>query len=133
MSKRKLDDESARLIVELKRDGIDVEQLSELFDVCSSTIYSVLNGISWTRATKPLGIQPRRVSTNRRKPKRGEDNIRSKLSNKDVLEIVELLKQKKLTQTQIGDRYGVSQMAVCFINTGRCWAHITGIGRDDVR
>jgi hypothetical protein len=51
----------------------------------------------------------------------GEQNGASKLTEDDVREIRELLKSKQLTQWQIASIYGVKQMAISNIHTGKTW------------
>ena len=53
---------------------------------------------------------------------RGEQITASKLTEKDVREIRALLAEGNLTQTAIGERYGVTVKAVNHIARGRSWA-----------
>jgi len=55
---------------------------------------------------------------------RGERCGKAKLTTKDVLVIKELLKNKKLTQKDIGEMYGVSNVCINYINTGKRWSHL---------
>lgn len=50
----------------------------------------------------------------------------AKLSNSQALEVVRLLREKKMTQQNIAALVGVSQSAVCNIARGRSWRSITG-------
>jgi hypothetical protein len=55
----------------------------------------------------------------------GEKHPRAKLTNKDVLEIFNLGKMGKYTQTYIGNLYGVSFSCVSAIVRGAKWTHVT--------
>lgn len=55
----------------------------------------------------------------------GEKCGTAKLSPDKVHEIVRLL-ESGTPQSQIANRFGVGQMAVSNINTGKTWSHITG-------
>lgn len=48
-----------------------------------------------------------------------------KLSPEDVLKIVNLLKETKLSQRAIGKRFGVDGQAISEVNGGRNWSHYT--------
>ena|SRR5882762_6583647 len=55
----------------------------------------------------------------------GISNGNAKLTEAQVLEVFELLKEGKLTQAEIGDRYGIAQTAVSYIKrTG--WRNLKG-------
>ena len=51
------------------------------------------------------------------------------LNSKQVLEIVKLCNERKISQEKIGGRFGVTQSCVMLIKTGRSWSHITNIQR----
>lgn len=54
---------------------------------------------------------------------RGERNGFSKLSDSDVVDIRELLKQG-LSQQSVGNKFGVSQRTVSLISRGQAWSHV---------
>ena len=56
----------------------------------------------------------------------GEKNPQSKLTNKDVYDIVEMLSDGVLQQ-EIADLYGVCHQAISNIARGVTWTHLTGI------
>lgn len=55
---------------------------------------------------------------------KGERNGNSKLGDKQVLEVLELLRSG-MTQQEIADHFGVSDSAISFIATGSTWKHLT--------
>ena len=55
----------------------------------------------------------------------GENNPRSKLTEPEVLQIIELLKTTNLTAEQIGQRFGVSKSAINNINIRKNWKHLS--------
>ena len=57
----------------------------------------------------------------------GEDNNISKLKDKDVIEIVNLMKEGKLKQTEIAKIYKVGKGTIRDIKFGKTWSWLTGI------
>lgn len=57
----------------------------------------------------------------------GETNGQSKLTNEQVIEIVELFKNEILTDVAIGKIYGVHQNTIHSIRSGKNWNNLTGI------
>ena len=57
--------------------------------------------------------------------KRGTDNVRSKLSEEDVLAIYEDVEH---TQHWLAEKYGVSQSTINHIRKGRSWRWLTKHG-----
>lgn len=55
---------------------------------------------------------------------RGENNKSSKLVNQDIIQIKLLLKEGKLTQKEIGKKFGVNDRSISNIKTGKKWSHI---------
>ncbi len=55
---------------------------------------------------------------------KGEKNARAKISESDVFSIRKMAANRKITQTEIGQRFGISQEQVCNINRRRAWAHV---------
>lgn len=53
----------------------------------------------------------------------GERNSVAKVTEKDVLEIKEMLNMN-IPQTRIAKAYGISQIEVSRINTGQRWSHV---------
>lgn len=62
----------------------------------------------------------------RKNQSQGQDHPESKLTDRQVFEIVSLLKTG-MTQQAIADRFNVSQSCIMLIKTGRSWSHLTGI------
>lgn len=54
----------------------------------------------------------------------GRKHPLSKLSDKKVIRIKKLLREKKMTHLQIASRYGVNKSKISHINTGLSWKHI---------
>jgi group I intron endonuclease len=54
----------------------------------------------------------------------GEKNPNAVLSEKQVLEIIDLINSKKYIQQEIADMYGVKQLVISRIKTGRTWKHL---------
>lgn len=62
-------------------------------------------------------------------PSYGSDHGNAVLDEKQVLEIMELLKARKPTQKEIAKMYGVAHSTINHIATGRLWSHLTGVSR----
>ena len=56
--------------------------------------------------------------------KLGEDNPSAKLRNEDVLEIIQLLQEGKLVNSEIAAIYGVHQNSIDCINRCQIWTHL---------
>ena len=61
---------------------------------------------------------------------RGERSSTAKLTEKDVLEIKDLLQEGRLLQTEIAKIYGVSNHAIFRIKAGDNWAWLTGFDKE---
>ena len=61
---------------------------------------------------------------NGRKAPRGSSNGLSKLVESQVLEIIELIKEGKLTQAEIGDRYNVARSTIGKIKSKANWGYL---------
>jgi DNA-binding XRE family transcriptional regulator len=55
---------------------------------------------------------------------KGINNPQHKLTEEQVIQIKLLLKEGKLTQQEIADIFGVSQMTISLIKSGKKWSHI---------
>jgi len=53
----------------------------------------------------------------------------SKLNEKQVLEIFEMIKAKKIIYKDIAKKFNVSTAAIALIAMGRNWSHLTGLKR----
>ena len=56
-------------------------------------------------------------------------NTQSKLTEKDVLDIIELRKKIKLKYSQIAIMFGITKSGVSSIFNGYTWTHITQINK----
>lgn len=57
--------------------------------------------------------------------RKGSNNGQAKLTEASVREIKALLAARDKTQNQIAEVYGVTRQAVCLINSGKRWSHVT--------
>jgi len=55
---------------------------------------------------------------------KGSKNSKSKLTEKDVVQIRRLLYETNLRQNQIAERFGVGPMIISNIKNGKNWSHI---------
>lgn len=61
-----------------------------------------------------------------KKASKGVDHINSKLTEEDVLKIYELSSKRALSQERIANMFGIKQITVSNIKTGRSWSWLTG-------
>lgn len=61
----------------------------------------------------------------------GSQQYMAILNESDVLEIIKLLDSKAMSQEKIGEMFGVKQITISNINTGRSWAHLTSRERTE--
>lgn len=64
---------------------------------------------------------------------KGELNPNSKLTEKEVLEIIDLLKNTSLTMKEIGQKFGVSRSAINNINLKQRWSYLTPNFHNNIR
>lgn len=57
----------------------------------------------------------------------GENNIMSKLTEDQVLEVYSQAHEGSISQTKIAEKFGVCQACVSSIKVGKIWSHITGV------
>lgn len=67
-----------------------------------------------------------KVARHRQARHRGADNPTAKITEEDVAMIVSLLRSGQ-SQRCVGNRFGISQKAVCNIWSGRSWGWLTGL------
>ncbi len=77
--------------------------------------------ISEKKKGKIFSSEHRKKLSEKRK---GENNPAHKLTEQDVIQIKLLLKEGKLSQRKIAKIFGVSQLIISKINTGKIWSHI---------
>lgn len=93
------------LIYDLQYTQLSYSQLSDKYDLSKSSICDINNGKTYFNSEISYPIR-----TNK--------NPRGALSDKQVLEIIELLKSSYLSYEEIGSQYGVEARAISRINRG---------------
>ena len=93
------------LIYDLQYTQLSYSQLSDKYDLSKSSIYEINNGKTYFNSEISYPIR-----TNK--------NPRGALSDKQVLEIIELLKSSYLSYEEIGSQYGIEARAISRINRG---------------
>jgi len=75
----------------------------------------------------PRGENARKSHLGVKNPKKGckgSKNNMAKLNEDQVREIKRLLNETNLSQREIGEKFGVGQMIISNIKTGKYWSHI---------
>lgn len=100
-------------IVDLYNSGQHThDSIAALYGVDSPAIYKILNGRTWAEIT---GINF------------SKSGLVKKLSEKEVIEIVDLYRTGDYSQKQISEFFCVGKTAIGNILTGKNWSHVTGI------
>ena len=93
------------LIYDLQYTQLSYSQLSDKYDLSKSSIYEINNGKTYFNSEISYPI-------------RTSKNPSGALSDKQVLEIIELLKSSYLSYEEIGGQYGIEARAISRINRG---------------
>jgi hypothetical protein len=72
-------------------------------------------------------LETRLKMTKREKVVRGEAHHNSKLTNSDVLEILNLYTTGIISMKSLSHKYGVSRTVIHLILRGKLWTHVTGL------
>lgn len=97
------------------------EELTRKYNVTASTIQGIRRGDTWKHLARPNGVEgPRDIL-------KGENHVFAKLTNDQVLEIIE---NDTHTHQELGDLYHVSPTLVTAIKNGKIWKHIN---RDNLK
>lgn len=81
-----------------------------------------LNNLEWCSGSFNVRHS---IETGLKTPARGEQIASNKLTEKQVLEICELLKNSNLSLKEIGDKYGVSKYCIFDIKRKKSWKWLT--------
>ena len=99
------------------------EDVCKKYDICPETLRKILTHKSYLKETKDLTINPVfKRSQSVGSP--GEKNGKAKLTEKDVLDIIELLKQKQ-SGASIARQYNVSTATISGIKNKKTWTYLT--------
>lgn len=109
----KLSNDIASEIIEDIKSGKKYAEISEEREVSQATISMIKTGKRWNTE----------VITTPKVSMKGSTNPSSKLTENDVREIFELLKQG-ISQSEIGKRYGVVKGLISEIARRKSWTHV---------
>ena len=117
-----LEKPTENLVNKCKEAGLDYVQVNHKdFNRCNPN----LNNLEWCSPVENYAHSKDNIENGYRK-NTGQLNCNALLTNKDVLEIVELLNTKKYSQEVLAKMFGVKQITISNINTGKSWTHLTG-------
>jgi hypothetical protein len=108
-----------RLLKETDLTYVDIVKKLNL-RVNEHQIYYINIGEQWVDESiqYPIRSNPKSLS------KTGKNNPASKLSEENVLEIINLLMNTKLTQQEIANKFGMHRNMIGYINTCKNWTHL---------
>lgn len=113
----KLTNEDVIEIKKLLMDGESQRAIANTFNVSRNTITFIQKGKTWTHIHVD-GFVPFD------KDNVGEGNPSAKLSEEQVIEIKKLLKNGKISQSEIAKIFNVSKHIISRIKTGKTWKHV---------
>lgn len=106
-------------IREMIISGSPIKAVAEAFNTTVSVVMSIRTGRRWSGVGDP-GLAKQCAESRLR----GKNHPKRKLSDTDVLNIIEMLRER-MTTREIAKIYGVGHMAISNINTGTTWSNIT--------
>lgn len=119
------DELSLKLIVQDINSGLFTRKdIMRKYGICAETLTNLVNKRHYKDELKDVEIIPNFIP-DKHGDSTGEKNGRAKLNEKQVLEIIDLLLAKKLTNKQIAEQYGVSCAAISHIKCKDTWTHLT--------
>lgn len=107
-------------IVSLSRKGFSLPELAAKFNVNKTTIFKIVNGLSWCHVTAIVSFGLKGKVCGIKSPK-------AKLIEAQVLQIASFEDKGKINYSQIGRDFNISPAQVKNILTGKRWSHLTGI------
>ena len=94
------------------------------YQICDETLRRILAKQTYQSELKDIIINPSFISDYARNTA-GEKNGRAKLTETQVLEIIQLLLSKQYSGAEIGRMYNVSATIISNIKNKRTWKHLT--------
>lgn len=108
----KLTEDDVLRIKELIKARVPFIEIANNFNISKDAIISIKRGHNWSH----IGENVSQIKYSKVKC--------SKLNEDEVVEIKILLKDGKLTQKEIGNKFNVDNVTICNINTGKTWGQI---------
>lgn len=106
----KLDKQKIENIIARLNEGCTPKDIAKDYNVGLTTIYDLISGKTWLEITSKIGLPSKR----------------SKLTDEDVLDIINLLNAEENSLT-IADKYNISITLLYDIAAGRTRKHITAV------
>jgi DNA-binding XRE family transcriptional regulator len=118
----KLTDSQVEEIIELIASRRHSQnELAKMFGVCQQTIHAIKSGKLWPHIfhgqRDDVAAIPKRYHS-------GEKVGTSVLTESQVIEILKLIQERRMCQSDIAKRFGVSKSAIMLISTGRNWRRV---------
>lgn len=95
--------------ITLSKELINRRILAKQYNVSVDAIDDIISGKNWSHVRPDLILLK---------------NTTTKLTENDVIEIKKLLKENKLKQWEIANKYNVIQQTISNINRNKIWSHI---------
>ena len=100
------------------------KEILNKYQICAETLRNILNKQAYKTELKDIIISPNFISDYSHDMK-GEKNGRAKLTEKEVMQIIELLMSKQYTNKEIASRFNVSAQIIGRIKRKETWTYLT--------
>ena len=100
------------------------KELCQKYNCCETTLRKIINKETYKDELSNLVIIPN-FKDDHKRDTAGEKNGRAKLREQDVLQIIDLLLEKKLSQAEIARKFSISTSTINNIKKKRTWTHLT--------
>lgn len=113
-----------KLIIDVNSGNFKRKDILNKYQICNETLKNIIDRKSYYEDLKDIEINPNFISDYSRDTS-GEKNGRSKLTETQVKEIIELLLSKSLSNVQIAKKYNVSAATISHIKSKDTWKYLT--------
>ena len=112
----RITEEKAQAIKMALREDIPLRQVAATFGATLSIVEGISSGRTWKHVCKDIVLF--------KKTFEGSRNPSCKITEEEVRQIKNLLRERTLSQEKIGSMFGLAQTTVSAIKRGKVWAHI---------
>lgn len=112
------------LIKDVNSGDFKRKEILSKYQICDETLRKILLKQTYKSELKNVEIIPRFINDYTRDTK-GVKNGRAKMTEEQVIEIIDLLLSKQYTNKEIATRYNISPITISHIKNKRTWTHLT--------
>lgn len=112
------------LINDINSGKFKRKEILNKYDICDETLSNIIQRRTYKQELIDKVINPRFLNDYARDTK-GSKNGRAKLTEPQVLEIIEMLQSNKYKDAEIARYFNISTSTICNIKKKRTWKHLT--------